>query len=311
MWTFSLLKALALWVRLAPLLAVRLAVFASLALGAGLAAWTGAWAAFVMGPAHGQGGLALDPVSGALTGGVIAAVVLAIWQARRLAVQQALLIALISDLHDGLRLPLGPGQIGHARSAVAARFGSVADLQALARHVRSVTGVIPALAEGGGLLALPFLGRLAQGGLVDRVVLAHAYRARPENAWEAAHDALVLATQNGRDLLATAARLTAAGWAVTAALVLLLAQPLAGLSATWPGNGPVGAHVGAALLALALRAALVQPFLAACLWQMFQGLVAGQAPLGEWRGRLTRVSVPFRTLGEKALSWAPDGRGAA
>ena len=311
MWTFSLLKALALWVRMTPLLVVRLAVFAILALGVAVAAWAGAWVAAAAGLNQG----ALAPLSGAVLGAArgaeIAAVVLMLWRARTLSTYQARPIALISDLHDGIRVPFGPAQIGHARSAMAARFGSVADLQALASHVRSVTGLIPRVAEEGGLLALPVLGRVAQGGLVDRVVLTHAYRARPENAWEAAHDGLVLATQNARELLATAARLTAAGWTATAALVLLLAQPLSGLSSVWPGNGPAGAYVGAALVALALRAALVQPLLAACLWQMFLSLTAGQAPLGEWRGRLTQVSVPFRTLGEKALTWAPEGHGAA
>lgn len=305
--TFSLLKALALWGRMAPLLVVRLAVFAVHALGVAAAAWAGAWAPVALGLDGGP----LVPVAGALIGAVIGAVALALWRARTVTTHQALLVALLSDLHDRVRVPLGSGQIGHAGSAVTARFGSASDLQALVHHVRSVTRLIPSVAEGGGPYAVPIVGRAALGGFVDQGVLAHAYRARPENAWEAAHDGLVLATQNARELLATAVRLNLAGWVATVALLLLLAQPLAGLSALWPGTGTAAAYVGAALAALALRAALVKPFLLACYWQLFRGLAAGQAPLGEWRGRLTQVSGPFRALGEKALSWAPDSRSTA
>lgn len=308
MWTFSLLNALALWVRILPLLVVRLAAHAALAACLGVAALAGAWGAAV----SGLDGKVAGPVAGAAAGVGAAAVGILFWHERRLCMLRAMQIALISDMQDRVRTPIGPGQIRVARERVAARFGSAADLQALCRFVRNVTGVIPAVAEAAGALpALPALGRVIQGGLVDHAVLTHAYQARPENAWEAAHDGLVLTTQNARDLLATAARLNAAGWGATAALFLLLAQPLAGLAALWPGEGAAAAHVGAALLALAVRAALVQPFLAACFCQTFRALASGQAPLGEWRGRLTQVSAAFRSLGERAITWDPERRNAA
>lgn len=308
MWTFSLFKALALWVRILPLLVVRLVAFGAIAAGLAVAALAGAWGAAGSSLVDGVAG----PVAGAVVGIIIGAVGIAWWRGRMLCLLQGMQIALLSDLQDRARVPVGPGQVRAARDRVAARFGSASDLQALCRFVRNVTGLIPAVVEEGGALpALPVAGRVIQGGLVDQAVLTHAYRARPENAWEAGHDGLVLTTQNARDLLATAARLNAAGWVATAALFLLLSQSFAGLAALWPGEGSAAAHVGAALPALALRAALVQPFLAACFCQTFQALASGQAPLGEWRGRLTQVSEAFRTLGERAISWDPGGRNAA
>ncbi|WP_149586595.1 hypothetical protein [Tabrizicola flagellatus] len=308
MWTFSLVKALVLWVRILPLLVVRLAAFGALGAGLAVAAIAGAWGAAAVGLADGGAG----PVAGAVAGVVIAAVAMVLWRGRTLCLLRAMQIALLSDLQDRVRVPVGPGQVRFARVRVAARFGSAADLQALCRFVRNVTGLIPAVAEDGGALpALPAAGRVMQGGLVDQAVLTHAYRARPENAWEAAHDGLVLTTQNARDLLGTAARLNAAGWIATAALFLVLSQSLAGLAALWPGEGSAAAPVGAAMAALVLRAALVQPFLAACFLQTFRAIASGQAPLGEWRGRLTQVSEAFRTLGERAISWDPGGRNAA
>lgn len=308
MWTFSLLNALALWGRMLPLLAVGLAVFAAFAGLLAFAAVAGAWGAAASGLADGLTG----QIAGALACTAIAAVGIMLWRGRTHCALKVMQIALMSDLQDRIPVPLGPGQVGAARGRVAARFGAATDLLALCRFVRNVTGYIPAVAlDGGRLPVLRVLGRAIQGGLVDRAVLTHAYRARPENAWEAAHDGLVLTTQNARDLLATAVRLNVSGWIVTAGLFLLLVRPFAGLAVLWPGESPVAAWGAAALAALALRAALVQPFLAACFCQSFHTLASGQAPLGEWRGRLTQVSEAFRRLGEQAISWDPEGRNAA
>lgn len=306
MWNFSLLKALAVWGRLAPLMVVRLAVFGLVAvvLGIviGLSAWIGLRLQLV-------GGIA-DAILGGLAGLALAAVALAIWGRARLQMLRSQLLALVVDLLDGVRVPVGQGQIAHARAAVAARFGSSGQLWAIHRFVRGVAGKVPAVAEGvGPLLSVPILGRIATGGLVTQAVLAHAYRARPENAWEAAHDGLVLSTQNARDLLGTAGRINGFGWLLTMAIFLLLVPPFVGLAALWPAAGPIAGAIGAALAALALRAALIQPFTLACLWQAFLRITAGQEPLGEWRGRLTQVSAPFRDLGDQAVGWLPETMG--
>ena len=303
MWNFSLLKALAVWGRLAPLMLVRLAAFGLVALVLGMAIGLGAWIGVRL---QMTGGTA-DAALGGLAGLVLAAVALAIWGRARLQVMRSHLLVLVVDLLDGLRVPMGQGQTAHARGAVAARFGSSPQLWAIHRFVRSVAAKVPAVAEGvGPLMSLPILGRLASGGLMTQAVLAHAYRARPENAWEAAHDGLVLSTQNARELLGTAGRINGIGWLLTVAIFLLLVPPFVGLSALWPIAGPSAGAIAAGLAALAVRAALIQPFTLACLWQAFLRITAGQEPLGEWRGRLTQVSAPFRDLGDQAVGWSPD-----
>ncbi|MFN3280186.1 MAG: hypothetical protein ACK40I_00725, partial [Tabrizicola sp.] len=189
MWTFSLIKALALWVRILPLLLVRLLAFGAIAAGLAVAALAGAWGAAGSGLADRVAG----PVAGAVAGAVVASAGIASCCGRMQCVLRGMQIALLSDLQDRVRVPVGPGQVRAARERVAFRFGSASDLQALCRFVRNVTGHIPAVVEEGGALpALPVVGRVIHGGLVDQAVLTHAYRARPENAWEAAHDGLVL-----------------------------------------------------------------------------------------------------------------------
>jgi hypothetical protein len=300
---FSLLKALAIWGRLASLMVVRLAVFGLVAVLFGIAIALGAWAGVQLQPLGGT----VDAVLGGLAGWALAAVVLTFAGRARLQRLRSELLVLVVDLLDKVRVPMGQGQIAHARTAVTARFGSPAQLWAIHRYVRSVARQVPSVADGvGPLMSRPVLGRLASGGLVTQAVLAHAYRARPENAWEAAHDGLVLSTQNARDLLGTAGRINGLGWLLTLAIFLLLLSPVMGLAALWPEAGPAAGAVAAALVALALRAALIQPLTLACLWQAFLTITAGQEPLGEWRGRLTQVSAPFRDLGDRAVGWMPE-----
>ena len=299
MWNFSLLTALAVWARLTPLMAVRLVLSGLAATGFGLAILLGVWAADTFGQ--------WDAVMGGLAGLALAALGLEVLGRAQLRSAQSGLIALISDMLAGGRVPLGQGQIGHARDAVAARFGSAAQLQAIHRFVRGVSGRVGHMGEGVGvLLSLPVLGRVATGRLIDQTVLAHAYRARPENAWEATHDGLVLATQNARDLLGNAFRVNGIGWLLTLAVFLLLLPPMVLLAAQMPILGPDAAAIAAALAALAIRWAVIQPFVLACQLQAFQRITAGQAPLGEWRGRLTQISTLFRDLGDQAINWAPD-----
>lgn len=308
MWNFSLLKALVLWGRLAPLMVVRLAVFGLVALVLGAAVALGAWVGLRLAPVGGSA----DAILGGLAGLALAAAALGLVGLGRLRAMRSQLVALVADLLDGVRVPMGQGQIAHARAAVAARFGSPAQLGAIHGFVRGVAAKVPAVAEGvGPLLSVPVLGRLASGGLVNQAVLAHAYRARPENAWEAAHDGLVLTTQNARELLGSAARINGVGWILTLAIFLLLLPPFVGLAAGWPAAGAAWGAVAAGLVALALRSALIQPFTLACLWQAFLRITAGQEPLGEWRGRLTQISAPFRDLGDRAVGWMPETAASA
>ncbi len=73
------------------------------------------------------------------------------------------------------------------------------------------------------------------------------------------------------------------------------------------GDSSAGVLVFALVFAWATKAALIEPFAIACLLQVFFQVTRGQEPLPEWRGRLTRVSDKFRTLGEAAVGWRPDG----
>lgn len=312
MWTITFFKALVLTLRTWPMLAVRVLVFAAIAVGLGLAGLAGAWIGYRLGPVVGTPDPATDALIAGLGGLLLGASLVGARRDRLLHAVQARTIALLVDGIDQKPLPFGPAQLLQARAAVTARFGTRQELFALDRLIRGVTGQVASVADGlGTVLTLPGVARLLSGGLIERVILAHSYRARPENAWEAAHDGLVLYAQNARPVLVTAGWITLAGWLVTAGVFLACLGPTSGLSAIWPGDGPAGSWFLAALFALGVRAALVEPLALVCLMQAFLAITAGQDPSPEWRGRLTQMCDRFRQLGERAVSWAPaPGAGA-
>ncbi len=304
--TISFLKALLLALRTTPFIAVRVVAYAGVAAGLALLVVAGAWAGLGTAPGLGNG-LVPDTVLGGMFGAVVGILWLTVlrdWLFHRV---EAGMLALSVDWLDGKRLPLALDQVAAAHASVTRRFGSSDDLAALGRLVRGVASRVPEVSDGPmPLVSLPRLTRLATGGLVDRCILAHAYAARPENAWEAAHDGIVLVAQNARALLVAAGWINLVGWLATAGVFFAVLGPVSGLSALWPGQGPqIGVYVLAGLAAWAVRAAVVHPVMVATFVQAFRRIAADQDPSPEWRGRLTQLCDRFRQLGERAITWGP------
>jgi hypothetical protein len=321
MWSFSLSRALGLMLRTAPFLALRLAVY--LGIGAALILMTGAGAG--LGSGVGLAGGDVPRETGALWGGAagLALTVGAIFFLRDylLYLVKAGHVAVMVELLEGRTIPGGRGQIAHARGVVAKRFGQASALYALDLLIKGVVGVITGLIEGAlSLLPVPGLGRLTgvlraylrqAAGLADEVILGHAIRSRSENAWEAAHDGLVLYAMNARPMLVAAAWLTLITWVLAGLIFLVTLGPAAALTPFVPGGGGAGLVAVAALFAWAVKAALIEPFALACLLQVFFRETDGQTPNAEWRGRLAHLSGRFRKLGEEAVARGPVAAPAA
>ncbi len=311
MWEFSVFRALGLMVRTLPFLLFRSAVCLTVAAALALAAGAGATAGRLLegeGPGFGA-------QWGAAAGLLLGLLLLSLRRGRFLHRITAGQLALLTEVLDRRKVPFSPAQIGHAAGLVAERVGDSSRLLALDRLVlgviRTATGLVDGLLEG--LLPVSILDRLARAtglhlflalGLVKGVVLAHALRTRSENAWEAAHDGLVLYTQNARPILGTALWLSLLGWLIVA-VVAVAALPTAGTVAALMPGLPGAQPLLAILFAGAVKAALYDPFAQACLLQLHLRLTEAQEPLPEWRGRLTQVSDKFRLLGERALGWTP------
>lgn len=311
MWDFSVSKALGLMVRTAPFILFRIVVY--FGISAALTLMTGAGA----GVGYGIGAFGEDEfqVNSTFWGGTIGfgltASVIFFLRDYILYLVKAGHIAVLVELLDGKQIPGGKGQIDYARGIVTERFGQASALFALDQVIKGVITVVTGLLQGlMTLLPIPGIDqvmglvraylRLAVG-LVDEVILGHAIRTRSENAWEAAHDGLVLYAQNARPMLVAAAWLTLIAWVLAALVFLLMLGPAAAVVLLLPGDGSAGLFVFAFVFAWAVKSALIEPFALACMLQVFFRETEGQEPNAEWRGRLTHASDKFRKLGEQAV----------
>ena len=315
MWDFSIAKALGLMIRTAPFLIFRALVYFAIAAGLVITTGAGAGAGYGIGLIGDEEFRASSTIWGGVAGFALAAGVIFFLRDYLLYIVKAGQIAVMVEYLDGRPLPYGQGQIAYARAVVTERFGQASALFVLDRLVRGVIALITGLVEGvATLVPVPGLGQIMAAvrawlkiavGLVDEVILAHAIRSRSENAWEAAHDGLVLYAQNGRAMLVNAAWLTLIGWVLAAVVFVIMLAPAAGLVWLLPGEASGGTFVFALIFAWAVKAALIEPFALACMLQVFFNVTEGQEPQPEWRGRLTQMSDKFRQLGERAVGWSP------
>lgn len=316
MWNFSIAKSLVLMIRTAPFLIFRAAVYFGIAAALVILTGVGAGTGYGIGLLGDDEFRATSTAWGGIAGFGLTAGVVFFLRDYILYVAKAGQIAVMVEYLDGKPLPFGRGQIAHARAVVTERFGQTTALFALDRLIRGVVGAISGLVEGlMSLLPIPGLNQIASlvrawlrlsVGLIDEVILAHAIRTRSENAWEAAHDGLVLYAQNARPMLVNAAWLTLISWLLAALVFLLALGPAAALVWLLPGEASGATFVFALIFAWAVKAAVIEPFALACMLQAFFTVTAGQEPLPEWRGRLTQVSDKFRELGERAIGWRPQ-----
>jgi hypothetical protein len=316
MWDFSIAKALGLMLRTAPFILFRVIVYFGITVGLILITGTGAGVGYGVGLFGDDDFQASSTFWGGFAGFGLTAGVIFFFRDYLLYLVKAGHIAVMVEYLDGKQVPGGRGQIDYARQIVTERFGQASALFALDQLVKGVIVVITGLIEGlMTLVPIPgldqFMGvvraylRLAVG-LVDEVILAHAIRTRSENAWEAAHDGLVLYAQNARPMLVAAAWLTLITWILAGVVFFMMLAPAAAVVWLLPGESGAGMFVFAVVFAWAVKAAVIEPFALACMLQVFFNVTEGEQPHPDWRGRLTQVSAKFRQLGEKAVAWQPQ-----
>jgi hypothetical protein len=315
MWNFSIARSLGLMFRTAPFILFRIAVYFGISVGLLVLTGTGAGIGYGVGVFGDADFQATSTFWGGAAGFGLTAGIVFFLRDYLLYLVKAGHIAVMVAYLDGQPVPGGRGQVAYARSVVQDRFGQASALFVLDQLIKGVLGLITGLVEGlMSILPIPGLDRVMgvlraylriAVGLVDEVVLAHAIRTRSENAWEAAHDGLVLYAQNARPILVNAAWLTLISWILAALVFVLMLAPAGAVAWLLPGESSAGLVIFAVIFAWAVKAALIEPFVLACMLQVFFRVTEGQVPLPEWRGRLTQLSDKFRRLGETAVGWKP------
>jgi hypothetical protein len=222
-------------------------------------------------------------------------------EARRVAV-----LALLLDDHP---VPGGRGQAAFAAAIVGARFGDAPRLFALVQLVKGIVRACNrALPAPSGPHRLPAL-RLASAGFdwalphFDALILAHAIRSRQANPWAAVRDGTVLFAEHQHRLLPFARRLAVYSWLLAAGVLVAALSPAAGVLAGVPGPAGFWTFALAAIAALTIKVALIDPWALTCLLQAWTRIMQGQQPRQAWATRLNATAGGFRVLGERALAW--------
>ena len=310
MWDFDVGRTLAIMARTWPFIALRLLVYFGITVGYIVAVGAGA------GVGYGVGHISDDPGTFAVWGGVLGfgAASLAVYAIREyiLYIVKAGHVAVMVHLVDGRDVPGGRGQIDYARKVVTARFAEanilfVAD-QLIKGALRVVTGLI-----GGVAAFLPGLQGLAalvntvlrlSLTYVDEIILGYNIRADSRTPFESARQGLVLYAQNATVMVKNAAWLAAFMWLLAFVIFLVMLAPAAAILYWMPGQLAGWSFVLAIVFALAIRAALIEPFAIAALMQVYFRAIEGQVPDPVWDRRLSETSSHFRELKDKALGAA-------
>lgn len=315
MWNFSISLSFSLMVRTLPFILFRLGVYLSVAFGYLLITGTGAgigWGIGAFGDTDFRAGATL--IGGGIGFALFGAAVYALRE-YLLYLVKAGHIAVMVEMLAGRPMPEGRSQIGHAHAAVKARFAEASTLFAVDQIVKAVLRAVTGLARG-ILSMLPGMNRLTgviqaflsvAVGLIDEVIMGHAFATGATNPWVAAREALVLYAQNNRNMLKNAIWITAIIYGALAMVFLLLLGPAVLVARGLPGEMEALGVLIALIFAWALKAALFEPFAVACLMQAYFRATEGQPLDPEWEARLDGLSSKFRVLRERASRvLAPD-----
>lgn len=310
MWDFDVGRTLAIMARTWPFIALRLLVYFGITVGYIVAVGAGA------GVGYGVGHISDDPGTFAVWGGVLGfgAASLAVYAIREyiLYIVKAGHVAVMVHLVDGRDVPGGRGQIDYARKVVTARFAEanilfVAD-QLIKGALRVVTGLIGSVAAFlpglQGLAALVNTVLRLSLTYVDEIILGYNIRADSRTPFESARQGLVLYAQNATVMVKNAAWLAAFMWLLAFVIFLVMLAPAAAILYWMPGQLAGWSFVLAIVFALAIRAALIEPFAIAALMQVYFRAIEDQVPDPGWDRKLSEASSHFRELKDKALGAA-------
>jgi hypothetical protein len=313
MWDFSIGRTLGFMGQTLPFIALRIIVYAGIAIAFVLTTGVGVGFGWGIGAFGSE-----DFRGGAMAwGGVIgfAATAGALFFLREyiLYIVKAGHIAVLVELIDGRGVPQGQSQINYASDIVRSHFAETNVLFGVDLLVRGVLAAILGLIQGiTSFLPIPGLSNVVglvraflrvAIGLMDEVILGYLLRTRTSNPWQGAQTAVVLYAQNYKVMLKNAAWLTVIMYALAFVVFLLMLAPAAALVWFLPGGWSAGGFIFALIFAWAVKAALLEPFAIAAMMEVYFRVIEGQTPDPAWDERIGEVSRKFRELKDKAANW--------
>jgi hypothetical protein len=311
---FRVGQVFGLLMRTLPFFVLRIAVYLGITVAYVIGVGIGGGIGLLFGKVGGQSGG--GTFLGALVGFGLVTGVLFWAREYLLYLVKAAHIAVLVELLDGREVPAGKSQIAYGREIVQQRFKESSMLFGLHMLIRGALRAFNRTAASiANMLPIPGLDSLVKIvdafvntslTYLDEVILAEILRQRSTNPWATARDSVVLYAQNYKGVLKNAAFLTLIVWALTLVIFLVVVGPVAALVAEFPKIAGIWTFVLSVVVALCLKAALVDPFAMTALLQVYAKVTAGQTPDREWIARLDGMSSKFRELTERAGATPPQ-----
>lgn len=309
MWDFKLTKIFGLMIKTIPFILFRIIIYLGVAIGylllTGIAASIG----------YGIGAMAGNQSSGtgigALIGFIVASAILYWLREYILYFVKAGHIAVLVELMDGGKLPIGKSQIEYGQAKVRERFveSSVlfgldqlikGILRALNRTVFTITAFlpIPGLQNIAGVINKVMNLSLTY---TDEVIIAQIFRTGGDYAWQIGKDALVLYGQNYKTILKNAFFLMLFTWVLAFIIFLIILAPVGAIFTVFRGPVSIWGFLLAIIFTWSIKAALLEPFALTAMMQVYFNAINGQVPDPQWDEKLSSISNKFRKLKENAL----------
>lgn len=231
-------------------------------------------------------------------------------------------ISVIVELIQSGKIPEGKGQIAYGKEQVKKNFGTanvafvldkavhgaVRQIQRWIMRVGDFFNFIPGIKNIIGIInAIMSVGlNYIDEAVVSYVILRRSEK-REENVWKSACDGVVLYAQSWKGILKTAIGAVIFIYIFSIAIFLIFALPLMGLSKLLTVNNPeMGlffgfiALIGAYVLTLALKRALIDPLVTISMVNSYQKSIDGVEPSMDLHQKLLGVSSKFKNLFHKS-----------
>ena len=218
-------------------------------------------------------------------------------------------LALLAELHRGLKLPEGTAQIDLAKAKAVQLFPTAGGFHAISSEVKAVLQEMPAkrcpwlgrlenpqLAAWLGRLA----GWLAQSGSL--ALLGLSFIDSQRSPWASVRGGLILHARHFDSLSKSRYYLLAFEYAGLVAAFFAMLYPVDSAISLLPVDVGVWRYVFALIFAWSLKAAFLEPIATAALAEVYFKLASQEGDAGEAEAReLEEGSEAFRKIAQKAV----------
>jgi len=232
-------------------------------------------------------------------------------------------ISVVVELLKNGNIPEGKGQIAYGKDQVKDNFGSaniafvvdkmvhgaVKQIQRWTLRVGEAFSFIPGAKNIIGLLnAIMSVGLNYIDEAVVSYIIVRKNEQREETVWKSASDGVVLYAQSWKGIIKTATGAVALIYAFSIVFFIIFALPLMGISKFMSRNSPdlgffLGfiALIGAYVLTVALKRALVDPIVTIAMIRSYHISIEGLQPAMDLQQKLLGVSSKFKGLFNKGV----------